>query len=398
MKTAQWKAWCMVAAPAALLAILPFPGTVALRLTLLTITVVTAAAMWRRLAPPPLPCKLPIVLWAGVALLSVAWSFDPRYSLGELKNEVGYTLLGFIGFYVLAVDAAQGRRMLGGLAMGAAVMLGGAFVLQSGQRIWIEDTFVGGSGTFSTYLVVIAPLVLAPLLAAGRIGSAGVALGVVLFAGFLTGQKIFVAVGALEVALLLWLLSRARLVQWNRAWLAAAGVIGVIVLGLMLRQILINRAMTDNPLQDNMVQDVRVRQWPLVMRTILSHPLGAGFGREAMHKAYPDLLPGDVPLFWHAHNLFLNYGLEAGIAGMLVLLLVFAALLREFWRLCAQSGPSASSTQRVIGAAGFAMVAGVMARNMTNDFFMRDMSLLFWSLSGLLLGWGSRLATQVKPS
>jgi len=388
----------MAAAPAALLAILPFPGTVALRLTLLTITVVTAAVMWRRLAPPSLPGKLPaglliaMALWAGVALLSVAWSFDRRYSLGEVKNEVGYTMLAFAGFYVLAVDAVQGRRMLGGLAVGAAVMLGGAFILQSGQRIWMEGTFVGGSGTFSTYLVAITPLVLAPLLAARRIGWAGVALGVVLFAGFLTGQKIFVAVAALEVVLLLWLLSRARLVQWNRAWLAAAGVIGVIVLGLMLRQILINRAMTDNPLQDNMVQDVRMRQWPMVMQAILSHPLGAGFGREAMHKAYPDLLPGDVPLFWHAHNLFLNYGLEAGIAGMLVLLLVFAALLREFWRLCVQGESAASTTQRVIGAAGFAMVAGVMARNMTNDFFMRDMSLLFWSLSGLLLGWGRHLA------
>ena len=73
---------------------------------------------------------------------------------------------------------------------------------------------------------------------------------------------------------------------------------------------------------------------------------------------------------------------------VLALLLVFGCLLRAFWRLACHG----NDVQRVIGAAGVAMVVGVVARNLTNDFFMRDMSLLFWSLSGMLLGLGNRLA------
>ena len=120
----------------------------------------------------------------------------------------------------------------------------------------------------------------------------------------------------------------------------------------------------------------------------MEHPLtGSGFGRNAMQKATPDLLTPDVPLFWHAHNVFLNYGISMGLPGVLALLLVFGCLLRAFWKL-ARHG---NDVQRVIGAAGVAMVAGVIARNLTNDFFMRDMSLLFWSLSGLLLGLGNRV-------
>jgi O-antigen ligase len=76
-----------------------------------------------------------------------------------------------------------------------------------------------------------------------------------------------------------------------------------------------------------------------------------------------------------------------GLPGILALLILFASLLRAFWKLTV-SGPS---LQRAIGIAGFVMVAGVVARNLTNDFFMRDMSLLFWSLTGLMLGLGNRL-------
>lgn len=63
----NWKAWGIALPPAALLFILPFPGTVALRLLLLSITFVTAILTWKRSAPPALPCKL--VLAHGPSLL-----------------------------------------------------------------------------------------------------------------------------------------------------------------------------------------------------------------------------------------------------------------------------------------------------------------------------------------
>ena len=72
-----------------LLFILPFPGTVALRLTCLAAAFLIAIASWRRLAPPALPCKWAIALWAGVVIASLVYAVDPSYSLGEIKNEIG---------------------------------------------------------------------------------------------------------------------------------------------------------------------------------------------------------------------------------------------------------------------------------------------------------------------
>lgn len=393
----NWKAWAIALPPAALLFILPFPGTVALRLLLLGIAFVTALLTWKRSAAPALPFKIVLALWAIIAAASVPGSFDPAYSLGEVKNEIGYTLMAFFAFYILADSTAQVRRIGTGLAAGMMVMVAGSLTMQSGQslwversteRIWNEASFIGGSGVYATYLMTAAPVLLAALLGTKRYVAGGLAFAAILVAGYFTGQKIFILVAALQLAVLLWLLNRGGLLRLNRRWIIATVVVGVVVLGAMMQQILVSRAMTNNPLRDNFIGDVRVRQWPKIAGHIMEHPLtGAGFGRNAMQKAYPDLLVPDVPLFWHAHNVFLNYGLSMGLPGVLALLLVFGCLLRAFWTLARHGTP----TQCLLGAAGVAMLAGIVARNMTNDFFMRDMSLLFWSLSGMLLGLGRRL-------
>jgi len=41
------------------------------------------------------------------------------------------------------------------------------------------------------------------------------------------------------------------------------------------------------------------------------------------------------------------------------------------------------------------LVAGVMLRNQASDEFLRDASILFWSLNGALLGFGHRRRLQV---
>jgi len=115
---------------------------------------------------------------------------------------------------------------------------------------------------------------------------------------------------------------------------------------------------------------------------------GAGFGRGVMNKAYPELIPSENTMLWHAHNLVLNYGLSMGVPGMLALLLVFAALLREY----ARFWQSDDQGLKMIGACGMVLVLGVFSRNMVNDMFVRDAALLFWALNGMLLGLGRRQA------
>lgn len=91
-------------------------------------------------------------------------------------------------------------------------------------------------------------------------------------------------------------------------------------------------------------------------------------------------------MLWHAHNVVLNYGLSMGVPGMLALLLLIAALLREYARFWQAEDPGL----RMIGACGMVLVLGVFSRNMANDMFVRDAALLFWALNGMLLGLGRR--------
>ena len=142
-----------------------------------------------------------------------------------------------------------------------------------------------------------------------------------------------------------------------------------------------------------MRNDERIMFWPKVLGRIMEHPLsGAGFGREAMKLASRDLIPNGNVFLWHAHNTVLNYGLAMGVPGMLALLIIFWALLREyasFWR-------TGDRQLRMIGACGIVLVAGVFSRNMVNDLFLRDLSILFWALNGVLLGLGCRQRLQAR--
>ena len=43
------------------------------------------------------------------------------------------------------------------------------------------------------------------------------------------------------------------------------------------------------------------------------------------------------------------------------------------------------------------MVAGVFARNMTDDFFVQDVALFYWSLAGMLFGYPLRCRVAERP-
>src|SRR4030095_1589171 len=149
-----------------------------------------------------------------------------------------------------------------------------------------------------------------------------------------------------------------------------------------------------------MGNDMRPRVWKKVGEEILAHPLiGAGFGRAVMSKAYPTLLPAedkrvwyphDAPGlaggqgFWHPHNLVFHYGVGAGGPGRAAVLAWFAALAWRFWQLALRGERLA----RLAGLAGAAMVVGVLARNMANDFFVRGAGRRFWAVSGMFFGVG----------
>jgi len=378
---------------AVLLFILPFPGTVALRLLALAAGLVVCAWYCHKAGFPRVPAGYALLLWAGCALASLTTAIDPDYSLGEIKNEIGYAMAAYLGFITVTRTREDAGFFVKALILGSLVLA--AFALwehfSAGTAYWNESGRAGGSGSYSTYLLTLFPA----LLWAGSVLRHKhrwilISCLVLLQLGVaaLVGQRAFWLVFGLQALLGLYLLRSRGFIAISRLWLRAAGVAVVTLCSLAI----IGTAATRFTV--SLEQDPRVTGWPAIAERILEHPLeGKGFGRQTMKNAYPDLVSQKYPLFWHPHNLFLNYGVAMGIPGTISIALLFFMLLRKFWKL-SQDGDRMIA---MAGICGVLLVAGAVARNLANDFFQRDLALLFWAIAGMLLGYANRAGEAGMP-
>ena len=373
-------------------AILPFRGTVTVRLACLAAASLIVAMAWRRLAPPAVPCRWTIALWAGVALGSLLVAVDPVYSAREIGNEVGFGLIAFVAF--LAWTRSERRLSLAclavlvGFAAIASSALLGAYVRNG---VWPAEAYYGDVGQVSSYLVTVGPVLGLAVALFGRRHPARwlVGLGVPFLAVALlcAERALWPALGVQAAVVCVWAWRvHGVAVRPRRLALAVLLVLGLVGGGVYASEQYRTGGDPQSPMA--LENDARPRVWKKVGEEILEHPwTGAGFGRAVMGKAYPDLLPADESeAFWHPHNLVLTYGISAGVPGMIAVLVLFGSLAWRFWRLACRGEPLG----RLAGLAGAAMVSGVLARNMANDFFVRDGALLFWALAGMLFGYALR--------
>ena len=381
-----------------LLAILPFPGTVALRLLCLAAAFAYAVYAWKRLAVPPLPFKGVLGVWVLVVLSSLIYAVDPAYSLGEIKNELGYTMMAFVAFFAICSDEERMKWMLFALAAGALLLCSGALIgLQStagATRGWDPIGWHGGVGAYATYFAAAVPAMVLLAFFYENVSLRYLAILTLAFlfvAGIYSTQRIVWPVLFLQACVVLFFfrkilgLSAARMT----VVLVILALVAAIVF-LSVQRSRVDTAYWAGTTNVQMNSDDRMVFWPKVMARIMENPLtGAGFGRGVMNKAYRDIMPSGNKDLWHAHNLVLNYGVSMGIPGMLVILLLFGALGWQYL----QFTRSADRKLKLIGVCGIALVLGVFARNMVNDLFLRDGALLFWALNGSFLGLGLRLMT-----
>ena len=361
--------------------VLPFPNTVALRLLLLAICFGVALWHWWRVpgARAAIPCKAALLAWWGVCIASLTYSGDVAYTASELKNELGYTMMAFFSFFVLAADRATALWLLRAVGAGFALIgLWAALAWAANGFVWDVAGRYGGFGVFSAYIVTVVPVLALLSLTDPQARVRRFAVGLLVLAVFLAViamQRAAWPALAVQAAVGLVYAFRRRLlaIGWRRMALAVVAIAVVGGAGLQYIQY-VRSAGTESRLSD----DVRVPFWPGVVAKIAEHPLvGAGFGQQMMHKAYPELTPKEVPDLWHAHNVLLNYGLQLGVPGIIA----FVALLAAFANLFRRSPVVWGGW---VSAAGLMLISGVLVRNQFNDFFIRDMSLLFWALTGIL--------------
>ncbi len=134
-----------------------------------------------------------------------------------------------------------------------------------------------------------------------------------------------------------------------------------------------------------LANDVRPQIWAVAWPAFLEAPwLGHGFGREILETRFAVIKPAtpNHPPVEHAHNLFIDMALELGVVGLAALLAVLGALAAEYRRYLLDSRIAP------LGILGLALLAGFVAKNLTDDFLHRHNALVFWALNGMLLGLG----------
>jgi len=97
------------------------------------------------------------------------------------------------------------------------------------------------------------------------------------------------------------------------------------------------------------------------------------------------------PNHTHAHNILLNYALQLGVLGPLVLAFLFYSIARELWKLLRSS----DDYVQVLGIAGLSIIGGFFGQSMVEDIFVRHLAWLFWALLGMILGYAANRSWYV---
>lgn len=365
-------------------------------------------AIWSDAEAIPWPgaaLVISILAWAGWSAASWTWSIAPEFTLAEVGTEVGWGLATAATFYVAARSGAAFRALIA-VAVAVAVVLSLlAFATIAGnpgadpEKLLVRQH--GGVGAFSTYLVLVLPLV--PLLLAPRPGGfgthplalagTGVAFMVLLLGARLSENRMvwvaFVVGFAVAAGLAGWRW-RHRVSRAPKRWAAILLVLVAAATALFVDATL-QRAKSERGAQTSVAEalaaDPRIVLWQHTFERIKQRPwTGYGFGKSILR----DELAAELnnPLLVHAHNLFVSQWLQTGAIGVALLLALLAALAARYVAFMRAS----DGTLAAMGTLGLVLLVTFVTKSMTDDFLVRPTSKEFWAFNALLVGYGMRRA------
>jgi O-antigen ligase len=392
-------------APGLVLFILPIAHTTPARFTLIVLSALSLLLVWRRHDGPralPLSTLAIIAWWAVVAAVASLTSTEPSYSWGEFRNEVLAPLAMFVVLYRLTDTSAAFRVFRAILFASALVVSALALITFAFGADWQRGNLVGDRNAFSTYVVLIAPLLIAcwrdpPV--AGRAGRWLVVMAMVLAAaaGAATANRNMWFAIALE-ALVFGVVGLRASAPADRMRvarrLAVVGIVGALALTAILAVVINEKAKVSNTSTEEQARfdrDPRFEIWRYAKDRIAERPWsGYGFGRGILRRDFRTHF-GD-PLKWHGHNMAIDYVMEAGVIGGVTIVTLFFALYRQAWRTARAADPEVA----LAGTWVLAMLVGVTFKVMTDDILVRESALLFWSSLAIAFGLAARKAVRTS--
>ncbi len=340
-----------------------------------------------------------ILAWSACAVASQAWSVRPAYTLGELRHELSSGLLTMMVFYVVARDRDSWRALVIAALASFALLAALAVGLAVSPAGWDPARWHGGVGAYSTYLVLVAPLLLtllAPASAGFGGGRQSLPIAIVLLALLLItarmsdNRMVWIAlVAVFATAAALWVLRWRATIARAPLRLLAPLLVLFLVLALLFADAARERARADFPPDTSVAQtfaeDPRLALWDLTAARIRARPwTGYGFGKSILEDELRAVLHD--PTLSHAHNVFVSQWLQIGALGLGAFIALLAALA---WRFVGFFR-ARDDMLALIGLIGLAMLVGFVVKNLTDDFLFRSNAKEFWAFCALLLGYGVR--------
>jgi O-antigen ligase len=394
-----------------MLLVAPFPASAGLRggllllaaIALIVALVRTRDGEWR--APINLPSKLCVaasLAWIISVAIFSAFGPDPRTSLNAWRGDVLMPTLACGVFYWLTTTR---RKLLGfSVALWIGVVVLSIMLVHDPFRPddATHTALYGGVGRVTMWFTTLVPLLPLAWLAPRRWRTVARVACVVAVIAILVGTWYSGNRAA-------WISYAAMLLIGTLAAIWSAKPRGISVRGLLLLIPLlaisgagfyasstyranVHTANSETPVEF-LLKDNRGGIWRTALEMIKEKPLaGHGYDLDRVGDDFTSRL-SDTRLrgfIRHGHNVLLDYAIQMGVFAAAILALLFAALFREFWCLAGSQKNERDQLARIAAICGVALITGVFARNMIDDFFSRHMILLFGAMIGILLGVATR--------
>ncbi|GHJ41699.1 hypothetical protein Sm713_73080 [Streptomyces sp. TS71-3] len=331
---------------------------------------------------------LPVALLVADGVATTYLGGHPTAPLRELLTAVaGFYLM--VGLRRLQPDSAQVVALLSLICVAAAATSAFTQVTnkvptgfcRSGLLADVPCGSAGAGaliravGTFSNPNLLVAFLLL--LTPFGLLASAAVAersgravVGVVTVLGYGAMLTTFSRAGYVAAAVEVLLLGGAywlapKLGRRVRLLIAGAALLGLAAAGVLIWKVS----------QAGHALGVRDQAWSAAVHVGLNNPLGVGLGRAG--PVISALAPG-TKQFQHAHNLWLNWLAEGGVAGLAAMVLITVVSLVAAARI--------ARDKSVLGAAGLAALAGFyLTSALDHPANLDRIDMLFWLVLGLVM-------------
>lgn len=340
--------------------------------------------------------------WAVWSCTSLSWSVAPGYSAGELWTEVVALAIGAAAVALSVREDAVFRRYVATVLAAFAALALASVGLRLAALPWNEQAMQiahHGVGTWSTHVVIVAPLILlvrAPARAGWGTGRMPTAAAIALLAVALLSARATenrmvwpallasLAVTGVACSLRWRAPGRPALALRALAFTLVAAVLAAALFDVAMRKALSTQAPPPS-IERSVAEDPRHAIWPLVRDRILERPwAGHGYGKEIVGPELAREL-GD-PTLTHAHNAFASVWLQTGAIGLALFVALIAA---AGWRFAGYAR-SRDDALALVGIAGLAILAGVVVKNLTDDFFYRTNARFLWTVLVLLMAFGER--------